>query len=77
MDLCKLEKTALKLEFYENKSSTFKNKTARTSAVALMSTSHDKLSNNDHGNRFQSKLLFIFFMRAINKGYKFHLHSSD
>ena len=29
-----------------------------------------KLSDNDHGNRFQSKLVFLFFIRAINKGYK-------
>ena len=32
-----------------------------------------KLSDKDHGNRFESKLLFLFFIRAINKGYQFHL----
>ena len=37
-------------------------------------SSEDKLPDNDHGNRFQSKLLFLFFIRAINnKNYKFHL----
>ena len=36
-------------------------------------TSGDKLSDNDHGNRFQSKLLFLSFMRAINEGSNFHL----
>ena len=32
-----------------------------------------KLSDNNHGNRFQSKLLFLCFIRAINKNYNFHL----
>ena len=32
-----------------------------------------KLPDNDHGNRFQSKLLFLSFIRAINKSCKFHL----
>ena len=29
--------------------------------------------NNYHGSRFQSKLLFLFFMRAVNNKFKFHL----
>ena len=36
-------------------------------------TSGDKLSDNDHGNRFQSKMLFLSFLRAINEGSNFHL----
>ena len=32
-----------------------------------------KLPDNDHGNRFQSKLLFLFFIQAMNKSYEFHL----
>ena len=33
----------------------------------------DKLTDNDHGNRFQAKLLLFFFIRAINMNYNFHL----
>ncbi len=33
----------------------------------------DKLPDNDHGNRFQSKLLLLSFIRAIKKDYSFHL----
>ena len=32
-----------------------------------------KGNDADHGNRFQSKLLLLFFLRAINKGYDFYL----
>ena len=32
-----------------------------------------KGNDADHGNRFQSKLLVLFFLRAINKGYDFYL----
>ena len=32
-----------------------------------------KGNDADHGNRFQSKLLVRFFLRAINKGYAFYL----
>ena len=37
------------------------------------SQNRKKSPDNDHGNRFQSKLLFLFFIRAINKKYKFNL----
>ena len=36
-------------------------------------TKRPKSSDNDHGNWFQWKLLFLFFIRAINKGYQFHV----
>ena len=50
------------------------NETAEASAVALRRDGRvKKLSFNDHGNRFQSKLIFFFFMRAINNKFKFYL----
>jgi hypothetical protein len=33
----------------------------------------EKGSDAGHGNRFQSKLLMLFCIRAINAGYKFYL----
>ena len=36
----------------------------------LWRMSDQKHPDNNHGNRFESKLVFLFFIRAINKGYK-------
>jgi hypothetical protein len=52
--------------------------TASASAVGSLPTDEippecEKGSDAGHGNRFQSKLLMLFCIRAINEGYKFYL----
>jgi hypothetical protein len=52
--------------------------TASASAVGSLPTNEmplesEKGSDAGHGNRFQSKLLMLFCIRAINAGYKFYL----
>ncbi len=52
--------------------------TASASAVGSLPTDEmppqsEKGSDAGHGNRFQSKLLKLFCIRAINAGYKFYL----
>ena len=42
-------------------------------SVKPPSQNRTKSPDNDHGNRFQSKLLFLFFIRAINNEYRFNL----
>jgi hypothetical protein len=51
---------------------------ASASAVGSLPTDEmppesEKGSDAGHGNRFQSKLLMLFCIRAINAGYKFYL----
>ena len=49
--------------------------TSQSLAVLPKIESGRKFNNyhGSHGSRFQSKLLYLFFMRAVNNKFKFHL----